>query len=160
MYVYPSNSRANNIQGRLQLYTQGPKTYLLWEPVHIDTSRLSPSAKGMYASTSASFFKKMKKIYAGGQGWAAQTAPLYRLEHDLGEVFSIRRYVPRLGYSNIVLQLHGGVTLAPLHFHGGYGDFTLFFETLGLAVELVKYVATAVQDFFVRGEMSNYLFIV
>jgi hypothetical protein len=51
---------------------------------------------------------------------------------------SIRKEVPRIGYSSIVLQEAEGVTLPPLYFHGGYRDLRDFFDVLGQHVELKR----------------------
>lgn len=46
---------------------------------------------------------------------------MYALDLKVTDLQSIRKDVPRMGYSSIVLQLaDGGVTLAPLYFHSGY----------------------------------------
>lgn len=48
-------------------------------------------------------------------------AHMYALDLKVTDLQSIRKEVPRMGYSSIVLQLaDGGVTLAPLYFHSGY----------------------------------------
>lgn len=51
---------------------------------------------------------------------------------------SIRKEVPRIGYSSIVLQLADGVTLPPLYFHGGYRDLRDLFDVLSQHVELKR----------------------
>eukprot|EP01134_Creolimax_fragrantissima_P007124 CFRG7124T1 len=70
-------------------------------------------------------------------------AHAYALDMDILELQSICKNVPTIGFSNIVLQLLGGVTLPPLYFHGGYQDMKRFFEVLGDHVDLTRDVSNA-----------------
>ena len=57
---------------------------------------------------------------AGSSTGKACIEQLYALDVRVASLQSIRRHVPRMGFSHIVLQLRDGVTLAPLYFHNGY----------------------------------------
>jgi hypothetical protein len=74
---------------------------------------------------------------------AAQTAVVaqYAMQVPLLAVYSLRKFVPSLGLSFLIVTARDGITFAPLYFHEGYRSLHDVIQALGSFVAVTKHVS-------------------